>query len=173
MFKTPEKNKSAGSKIIYSRINDVSDPYASSKVHENNHSETKRILLVDDDITIRNILDRLLTSLKFDVRSVDNGLDALNLFMNEGFELVLSDIQMPGMDGWELTSNIKKKSPGTPVILITGMDKSYVEKEMKNNRADSVLFKPFNLKQLKSTLSSFLNDGDEQVNPELSNRLYL
>jgi CheY-like chemotaxis protein len=118
----------------------------------------KRILIVDDDSIVRDILCRLLTALGFEVRSFDNGFDALNSFINEVFDLVFSDIQMPGMNGWELAFNIKKVTPEVPVILITGMTKDEVEEELINGHADSILFKPFNVTQIKAAIYSFSAD---------------
>lgn len=118
-------------------------------------TKPKRIMVVDDDDTIRMILEQLFTELNWQVKTFDDPIKALTLFKKENFELVLSDIQMPGMDGWELTANLKKISPETPVVLITGMDKNEVEARMKNSPADSVLYKPFNLDNLRSVLNNF------------------
>jgi response regulator RpfG family c-di-GMP phosphodiesterase len=85
-------------------------------------TKPKRIMVVDDDDTIRKVLEQLFTDLNWQVKTFDDPIKALTLFEKENFELVFSDIQMPGMDGWELTANLKKISPETPVVLITGMD---------------------------------------------------
>jgi|WetSurSiteA1Bulk_404760.scaffolds.fasta_scaffold13290_4 DNA-binding NtrC family response regulator len=158
MFKIVEREKGSESRVINNVYQDIYDPYANIKIKDMVVTMPKRILVVDDDPTIRDVLCRILNLLGFEVKSFGNAFDALNSFINEVFELVLTDIQMPGMNGWELAFNIKKESPDTPVILITGMAKDDVEEKMKNSRADSILFKPFNVTQIKTAVYSFLAD---------------
>jgi DNA-binding NtrC family response regulator len=119
---------------------------------------SKRVLVVDDDDILREFLDQALTAINIEARSVSNAYDALDLLINEKFELVLTDIQMPGMDGWELATNIKKSSPEIPVILMTGMQMEQVKK-IKNNSYDFILHKPFSLKELEATVTNYLSKG--------------
>lgn len=156
MFRALDKSDECH--VNHRNPNSVCNPHIFEKATDMDYNKPKRILVVDDDRTIRNLLDTFLSALEFEVKTAGNAYDALNLFINEKFDLVLSDIQMPGMDGWELASNIKKTSLETPVILITGMDKSQVQKQMKNSLADSVLYKPFNLKYIKTTVYDFLGN---------------
>jgi CheY-like chemotaxis protein len=118
--------------------------------------KSKRILIVDDDDILREFLDQVLRSFNFEVTSVNNAGLALDLLTKETFGLVLTDIQMPVMDGWELAENIKQISPGIPVIFMTGMDRSEVEKKIKNMDIDSILFKPFTFTLIKTTLDDYL-----------------
>jgi len=129
-----------------------------NNIEETGTANPKRVLVVDDDNALREMLDQLLTVSKFKVKSVDNGREPLDLFMNELFELVLTDVQMPGMDGWELTANIKKISPETPVILMTGMHKNQIEKMLEKVHADSVLYKPFDLRQFETLMNRYFPD---------------
>lgn len=156
MLNIAETKKSDDSHIIHNRPQSIHDPFAHRKVEDMDIVKPKRILIVDDDDILRYFLLTVLNELKFEVKSVNNAYDALNLFIDEGSELVLTDIQMPGMNGWELAFNIKKKSPETPVILMTGMVKDAVLEGMKNGHADSVLFKPFNLEDLQETVYNFI-----------------
>ncbi|MFH2043672.1 MAG: response regulator [Pseudomonadota bacterium] len=158
MFNIAETKKSDDSHIIHTRPQGLHDLCVHRKAGNVDIVKPKRILVVDDDNALCNLLAIMLSELKFEVKSVNNAYDALDLFINEEFELVLTDIQMPGMNGWELACNIKKTSPETPVILMTGMIKDAVIEGMKNGHADSVLFKPFALKDLEETLYGFLAD---------------
>jgi CheY-like chemotaxis protein len=112
----------------------------------------KRILVVDDDNGILTVLLYLLREMDFDVEAAENGYEAKELFLSGAFDLVMTDLQMPGMDGWELAFNIKRMSPGTPVILITGAEKDMVEGGKNFHHVDSVLFKPFKLEIFKDTV---------------------
>ena len=106
------------------------------------------ILVVDDDHAIRTILSSLLSMMGFQVALATNGHEALDLFAKSRFEFVLTDFQMPGMDGFTLASNIKSSSPKTPVIMITGSDESVVQQRMGKGCVDRVLFKPFKLEDI-------------------------
>jgi len=134
----------------------VQDPFEHRILEDKDIEKSKRIILVDDDDTIRKILSLLLTELKFKVSSVDNAHDALDLFINEGADLVLTDIRMPLMDGRELAFKIKINSPKTPVILMTGLRKEEAEEGVYNCHADFILFKPFSAKYLRKVVYSFL-----------------
>jgi DNA-binding NtrC family response regulator len=158
MSNIEERERACEFQVINNGCQDIHESYVNRKINDMEITMPKRILVVDDDPMIRDMLCRLLNALGFVVKSFDNAFDALNSFINEVFELVLTDIQIPGMNGWELAFNIKKVSPDTPVILITGMTKDDVEEEMKNSRADSILFKPFNVKQIKMAIYRFLAD---------------
>jgi DNA-binding NtrC family response regulator len=138
--------------------NGIFKPDRFERVASININKPKRILIVDDDDSIRDLVSIFLTALKFDIKAVDNAYDAMDLFTEKAFDLILTDIEMPGMDGLELALNIKKTSPETPVILITGMDKAQIDEAMKKGLADSVLYKPFDLKHLEASLYSFLKE---------------
>ncbi|MBN1625351.1 MAG: response regulator [Deltaproteobacteria bacterium] len=137
------------------------DSYTGLKIKNMDALHPKRIMVVDDDPIVRDILECLLSYLSFKAVTIDNAYDALDLFTNGNFDLVLTDIQMPGMDGWELTCRIKKASSETPVILMTGLNKFDVEEGMKNSPADSILFKPFNIRDLAKIVNEILNNNHD------------
>ena len=118
----------------------------------------KRILVVDDDNGILSVLLYMLKEMGFDAVSAENGYDAKDLFTGGVFDLVITDLHMPGMDGRELAFNIKRISPGTPVILITGAEKDMVEEGKDFHHVDSVLFKPFNLEAFKDLVYGLVGD---------------
>ncbi|MBW2568213.1 MAG: response regulator [Deltaproteobacteria bacterium] len=79
-----------------------------------------KLLLIDDEEGIRKVLSLSLQSDGHDVTTAENGQQALKLFREEPFPIVLTDIKMPGMDGIEVLKEIKKINPNTEVIVITG-----------------------------------------------------
>jgi len=117
------------------------------------------ILIVDDDQGVRTVLSSLLSMIGFQVTQATNGHEALDLFSKERFGVVLTDFQMPGMDGFTLASNIKISSPKTPVIMITGSDQSIVQEKMRTGCVDSVLFKPFKLEDIHQSIMGALTGG--------------
>ena len=111
----------------------------------------KRILVVDDDYGIRNILSRFLLIQGFEVETADNGLEALEIFTENHFDAVLTDFQMPGMDGIKLAHQIRKNDPKKLIIMMTG-NKSISRKE--DNLVDHVMGKPFKLNEIYALLQS-------------------
>jgi len=111
-----------------------------------------KILIVDDAKAIRDILSKTLPLMGFEAAVASNGNEALNLFLTNSFDLVLTDLEMPDLDGWTLAIRIKDKSPNTPVVLITGSEKKAVMERLKGSCIDSILFKPFTLEDLQKTV---------------------
>lgn len=118
----------------------------------------KRILLADDNKSIRDIVSECLEFIGYEVSLAINGIEALAIFLETSFDLVLTDLEMPVMDGLSLAGRIKEKSPGTPVILLTGADSETVLK-MDSRSVDSVILKPFSLEDLQSAVQRILVSG--------------
>ncbi len=116
-----------------------------------------KILIVDDEKAIRDVLSDTLSFLGYEVAVASSGHEALSLFLNNSFELVFTDMHMPGMDGWSLAHHIKDKSPDTPVVLITGSEKETVMKRFKGSFVDTVIFKPLSLEDIQKTVQGFLH----------------
>lgn len=117
-----------------------------------------KILIVDDAKAIRDILSKTLPLMGFEAAVASNGNEALNLFLTNSFDLVLTDLEMPDLDGWTLAIRIKDKSPNTPVVLITGSEKKAVMERLKGSCIDSILFKPFTLEDLQKTVQTMLDE---------------
>jgi DNA-binding NtrC family response regulator len=79
-----------------------------------------QILVVDDDAVVGKSFDRVLSKKGYEVSTAMTGEDALNNYDVEDFDLVFTDIKMPGMDGLEVTERIKARCPWTPVVVVTG-----------------------------------------------------
>ena len=120
---------------------------------------SRRILVVDDEKNIQDVVSRILDFMGFEVALAGNGVEALLLFLENSFDLVLTDLEMPIMDGWSLTHRIKEKSPNTPVVLMTGADRGTVLKKVKSAPVDSVIFKPFLLNDFQSTVQRVMEPG--------------
>jgi two-component system capsular synthesis sensor histidine kinase RcsC len=114
------------------------------------------ILVAEDNKAIQDVVFRILDFMGFEVALAGNGVEALSLFLANPFDLVLTDLEMPIMDGWRLTHCIKERSPNTPVVLMTGGDRETVWKKVERGPVDSVLFKPFSLEDLQRTVQGAL-----------------
>jgi CheY-like chemotaxis protein len=122
----------------------------------------RRILVADDDRTIQKIVSKFLGFMGFEVALAGNGIEALAAFLESSFDLVLTDFQMPAMDGLSLARHIKARSPGTPVILLTGSDRETVRKQVERAVVDSIIFKPFRLKDLRRTVHGALASREQE-----------
>jgi two-component system, cell cycle response regulator CpdR len=106
-----------------------------------------RILLAEDDDAMRCYLARALENAGYDVEAVDRGTAALPLLQAEDFDLLLSDIVMPEMDGIELAQRCAEISPRTRVMFITGFAAVTLKASREAPQA-TVLSKPFHLRDL-------------------------
>ena len=106
-----------------------------------------RILLAEDEQAMREYLARALERSGYDVVSVDRGTEAAPLLEREHFDLLLTDIVMPEMDGIELARHCSKVSPRTEVMFITGFSGVALRAGQSMPQA-KVLSKPFHLKDL-------------------------
>ena len=119
----------------------------------------KRILIVDDEENTRIGLSKLLSQEGFVVESASNGHEALDFLVNQKVNLVISDINMPDMNGLAFLRELGRKHPSTNVIMITayGGVESYLE--AMNLGAFEYLHKPIRLDELRSVMKKIFNGG--------------
>ncbi len=113
------------------------------------YKNAKSILVVDDDLSMQALItDGLREGGYFNIRKVGNGIQALETFRKESYDMVISDLKMPGMDGLELLSQIKELNPSTPVIIMTGYSTIDIAVSSMKEGAVDFLTKPFTIKSL-------------------------
>jgi len=113
-----------------------------------------QILLVDDDEDVLKVYRLVLEHLDYQVTTANSGQEALNLFHLQPslFDLVISDINMPNMDGIALVKEIVAIRPDIPIILCTG-NMSLSEEQMKNARClAELVMKPFTINKIKTAV---------------------
>ena len=113
------------------------------------------ILVVDDNNFFRIVVSKMLSRLGYEVSSADSGENGLSLFFKNKFDIVLSDYEMPGMDGVSLACSVKKSSPRTRVVIMTGAGKETVFSR-KSTAVDEVILKPFTLARIDETIKDLL-----------------
>ena len=111
------------------------------------------ILVVDDNNVLRIVVSKMLSRLGYEVSSADSGENGLNIFLKNKFDVVLSDYEMPGMDGVAFACSVKKSSPSTPVVIMTGARKEAVFSR-KSTAVDKVISKPFTLAEIDETVQT-------------------
>ncbi|MUG73990.1 response regulator transcription factor [Paenibacillus sp. JMULE4] len=104
-------------------------------------------LVVDDEWNMRNLLRIYLTKSGFQVSEASNGHEALALIEQQPFDLILLDIMMSGMDGWEVCKRIRKTSQ-TPILMLTARTETKDKVQGLNMGADDYLVKPFEPEEL-------------------------
>jgi CheY-like chemotaxis protein len=117
----------------------------------------QHILVVDDNETIRSVVSDMLVQMDLEVSSVETGEKGIDLFLNNNFDLVITDFSMPGMNGIDLANQIKKESPATVIVLMTGEEKEVILSRIKGLSVDQVLFKPFTLAKMTETVQGLLH----------------
>ncbi len=122
---------------------------------ESSHLKDVRVLVVDDDAGVCNSLRDVLRGEHCKVFTANGGLEALKVFASEPVDVVLSDVVMPDMDGYDLYMELKERAPQTPVVLMTAYyyDKDHVIKRSRLEGLNQVIFKkPIDPKRLKAIL---------------------
>jgi CheY-like chemotaxis protein len=116
-----------------------------------------RILVVDDNHGLRIAVSKMLSRLGYEVSSADSGENGLSIFFKNRFDIVLSDYEMPGMDGVAFACRIKNISPRTRVVIMTGAGKETVFSR-ESTAVDEVVSKPFTLAEIDETQCRFLKE---------------
>ncbi|RRA97698.1 response regulator [Larkinella rosea] len=113
---------------------------------------TKRVLIAEDSSVIQNLARKILEFQNYDITSVKNGEQVLQILEKEDFSIILLDINMPIMDGMECVRRVRaladKDKAAVPVVAITGNAKNYTEEEFKTAGFNDVLVKPLNFDRL-------------------------
>lgn len=109
---------------------------------------------------VRSVIQRLLAEQGFEVRTARHGDDALRLaFRGSGaFDLVVTDVRMPVMDGWELGRRLRERWPGIPILYISGYDVELTRGARGVGARDAFLRKPFDADELVHHVTGMLEE---------------
>ena len=106
-----------------------------------------KALIVDDEWNMRNLLRIYLTKQGFEVREVSNGKEGLEIVEQEPFDIILLDLMMPDMDGWEVCKRIREKLM-TPILMLTARTETKDKVQGLGSGADDYVTKPFDPEEL-------------------------
>ena len=124
-----------------------------------------RILLVDDDPNISHLIDLYLTKEGFEVTAAARGDEALKMFKASPPNLMLLDIMLPGMDGWQVCREVRKVS-NIPVIMLTAKDETFDKVLGLELGADDYIVKPFEPKELVARIKAVIRRYQSADAPE-------
>jgi signal transduction histidine kinase len=115
-----------------------------------------QILLVESEGMIRTATARLLRRWGHQISDASGGIEALQMFQPGAYDLVLSDLGMPDMNGWELLQQIKRRDPEVLTVLMTGWGRQATQEEARARGVDFIVEKPFDQATLREVLSEAL-----------------
>ncbi len=121
-------------------------------------TDKRKILVVDDEDALRTVLSSELVSEGYEVAAAGDGDEAINELQKKAFDLVLLDIKMPRMNGFEVLKFIKDKHPTTKVIMLTGFADLKNAIESKKLGAEDFVSKPYDLVDLLTTIERVLSE---------------
>ena len=127
-----------------------------------------KILLVDDDPNIRQLVNLYLVKEGFEVAMADRGDTALDAFRKAQPNLILLDLMLPGMDGWQVCREVRKTS-NVPIIMLTAKDETFDKVLGLELGADDYIVKPFDMKELVARIKAVLRRF-QQPDPAQENR---
>ncbi|MDH3258681.1 MAG: response regulator [Deltaproteobacteria bacterium] len=130
-----------------------------------NHN-AKRILIIEDDDLSRKLLKKALSMNGHRIEEAPEGAEGLSKFKADSFDLVITDLSMPGMSGWEVAKGVKEQNPEVPVVLLSGWAVQHEREKLNDAGIDYVISKPCSLDALHETVDKALrkrsmDEGDE------------
>ncbi len=111
----------------------------------------RKVLVVDDDPVVSKSFDRVLTSKGYAVITAQNGEEAMRKLSEENYDVVYTDIRMPGMSGLEVAEQVKARKPWTPVVIITGYGTEAAESRARAAGVVSFMHKPLSPEMIEDS----------------------
>ncbi len=119
----------------------------------------KKVLIVEDENLIVSTIKALLNTMNINYFTAENGEIALDEFKKNSYDLVITDIFMPKMDGFQLIEEIRKLSKDIPIIVISGYIDNETIRRIKHLGANEYIEKPFSLKDVKETINFLIGEN--------------
>ncbi len=124
--------------------------------------ESLKILAIDDQKIILDLLESILQGLGHQVKVTLSGREGLELLQRDGFDLVITDLGMPDMSGWEVSQRVKQMKKDTPVVMITGWGVSFELDKIREFGVDYLLSKPFKVEQLSRLIDQIRSERSRE-----------
>ncbi|MBT8071139.1 MAG: response regulator [Gammaproteobacteria bacterium] len=119
-----------------------------------------QVLVIDDDAVVGRSFDRVLSDKGYEVSTVNSGEEAMDSINEANFDVVFTDIKMPGMDGLEVTERIKARCPWTPVVVITGYGTEENEARASVLGASGFVRKPLTPEMIESVTLKAVTEAE-------------
>ena len=123
--------------------------------------EKKRILIVDDDTEIRDLLEFDIASSGYFVDTAADGMEGLNKALNNKYDLILLDVMMPKMNGFDVCKNIRQAKNNVPILMLTAKGTIGDKTSGFDSGADDYLVKPFDCEDLANKVNELISDDNK------------
>lgn len=133
-------------------------------------SENKKILMVDDDLRMRELLQRYLTEQGFEIKTVSNSKEMDTVLESESFDLLVLDLMMPGEDGLAVCRRLRSQNVITPIIMLTARGDEVDRIIGLEMGADDYLPKPFNPRELLARINAVLRRHEQSPQSNLNSK---
>jgi CheY-like chemotaxis protein len=131
-------------------------------------SALRKVLVVDDDAVVGKSFNRVLSKKGYVVTTAQNAHEALKQIREQAFDVVFTDIKMPGMDGVELAERVKASQPWTPVVIITGYGTTENEVRAKAAGVSDFMRKPLSPEMIEESAAHALREPVAALAPEVA-----
>jgi CheY-like chemotaxis protein len=119
-------------------------------------SALRKVLVVDDDPVVGKSFNRVLSGKGYIVVTAEDGYDALQKLQSDSYDLVFTDLRMPGMNGLEVAERVKARQPWTPVVIVTGYGSGSSEKRARAAGVSEFLHKPLSPEMIEQSTARAL-----------------
>jgi DNA-binding response OmpR family regulator len=121
----------------------------------------RRSLVVDDNSMVLQIIGEMLSRNGWEVTTTNDALKALDLIETEYFDIVLTDLMMPDIDGWTVARKVKERSPQTRVVLITAWGHVYKKANLSERGVDLLISKPVGYEAFTIAINELFSPPEE------------
>lgn len=115
-----------------------------------------RVLAIDDQAVILDLISAMCQTTGYEVKTAVSAEEGLELALNEKYDIILTDLAMPGLSGLEIAHEVRKKRRDVPIVLVTGWEVNISKEKMEAAGITKVLYKPFRIEQLTDLIANLL-----------------
>ena len=122
----------------------------------------KKILVVEDDKDIQELVEEILKSEGYKVFTAGNGLEGYEIFKHEKLDLIILDVMMPKMDGYQMSKLVRQRDEKVPIIMLTALEEEYDEIKGFETGADDYITKPFSFNILVKRVKAIIRRNEKE-----------
>ena len=132
------------------------------------HGETRqRVFLVEDELALARALSDMLAGNGYDVESCADGQEALNSAKDRSYDLIVLDVMLPSLDGFEIAARLRRSGTDTPILMLTARDELSDKVMGLKSGADDYLTKPFEAEELLARIEALLRRASRDLGSDL------
>ncbi|WP_062058145.1 response regulator [Aquimarina longa] len=146
----------------YALVIDFKTPNVDKRITTSNpHKSRLKALIVDDNKLNLLVTEKILSKKQFDCTTIDNGFDAIKLVKENGYDVILMDINMPKLNGIGTTKRIREFNTETPIIALTAVDITQLNRQITQAGLNDYIIKPYNKNHLLELIYKHINNSNK------------